>query len=338
MKSYRFDKLGSLDELTMHDEEKPVPQRGEVLIKIKAVALNRRDLMVIEKNYPGKVSAGFIPCSDAAGEIEAVGEDVSIYTPGDRVLSVFHPRWYAGKPPVTAATESYGNYRDGWLTQYKVIHQESIVPLPETLSWEEGATLPCAGVTAWNALHGADVINSGKTVLTIGSGSVSVFAIQLAKAAGATVISTTSSASKADALRQLGASFVVNYKEYQNWGELIKKEYTKNMGVDYAVDVVGPSVWTNILKAIRREGQMVLVGQLSVPETTFDPLLIKQSGAILRPIAVGSREMLEDLIQTVIACNIRPLIAKTFCFEDARIAFEELKNDSRIGKILIRVN
>ena len=211
MRAYRFDSFDSLDELRVREEADPAPQRGEVLVRVHAVSLNFRDLAILRGRYPRKSVPGLIPTSDAAGEIVAVGEGVQSFKVGDHVIGAFHPRWFGGDMPSTIASDSYGAESDGWLCELKAISQEAVVHMPEALSYEEACTLPCAGLTAWTALTGPTPIRAGHTVLIQGSGGVSIFALQLARAVGATVIATTSSAAKAGQLKALGAAEVVNY-------------------------------------------------------------------------------------------------------------------------------
>ncbi len=179
---------------------------------------------------------GLIPTSDGVGEVVEVGDGVDDFKVGDRVMGIFHPRWYGGRLPPNASQYDYGSEIDGWLVELKAISQESVVHIPDNLSYEEASTLPCAAVTAWSALSGEMPIRSGHTVLTQGTGGVSIFALQLAKAAGASVISTTSSAKKADMLKTLGADEVVNYKEEPQWGSLVRS-LTDGRGVDRVVEV-----------------------------------------------------------------------------------------------------
>jgi len=222
MRAYRLDDFDSLDSLRLHQEPDPRPQRGEVLVQVRAVSLNFRDIAILRGRYPRRSVPGLVPVSDAAGEVVAVGEDVHAFKVGDRVLGAFHPRWFGGQVPSTILRDSYGAENDGWLCELKAVSQEAVVPLPDALSFEEGATLPCAGVTAWNALSGATPVRAGHTVLVQGSGGVSIFALQLACAVGARVIATTSSEAKARTLRALGAAEVVNYADDPDWGRSVR--------------------------------------------------------------------------------------------------------------------
>ncbi|MBJ9698538.1 zinc-dependent alcohol dehydrogenase family protein [Burkholderia cenocepacia] len=335
MKAFRFDRLPGIHNLTLHDEQEPVAQRGEVLIKIRAISLNRRDPLIAEGGYPGPVAKGRVPCSDAAGEVVAVGEGVTAFRTGDRVISTFHPRWFGGRPPATVANDTYGNGSDGWLMEYKAVSQEAVVPLPSGLSYEEGCTLPCAAVTAWNALSGPAPVRAGDTVLTLGSGGVSVFAIQLAKALGATVISTTSSDRKGEQLLGLGADRIVDYQTIDAWGRYVRQEVSGGTGVDRVVDVVGAGALHHSLAAVRRGGEVVLVGQLSTSGPALDAAQIKASGAMLRPVGVGDRVLLEELLRVVVGACVKPVISRVFEFAESTAAMRALGSNEHVGKIVI---
>src|SRR4051812_42407124 len=194
MRAYRLNDFTSLDDLHLREEAGPRPQRGEVLVRVHAVSLNFRDVAMFRGRYPLPHRKSLVPTSDGAGEVEEVGAGVTDYKVGDRVMGIFHPRWYGGRMPSDVSRYDYGSEIDGWLAEQKVISQESLVPIPDGLSYEEASTLPCAALTAWSALTLGTAIRSGHTVLTLGTGGVSVFAIQLAKAVGASVIATTSGA------------------------------------------------------------------------------------------------------------------------------------------------
>lgn len=336
MKVYRFDTLASLDGLMQHEEPQPTPQRGEVLLRIKAVSLNYRDIALVEGRYlrPGK--AGLVPVSDAAAEVVEVGGGVEDLAVGDRVVGCFTPRWLGGPRVPERAQGCYGNEYDGWLAEYKVVSQEALVRIPDTLSDEAASTLPCAGVTAWNALSGPLPIRAGQTVLTLGTGGVSVFAVQLAKAVGARVIATTSSHAKAEALRALGADEVVDYTRTPAWGAAVR-EHTAGRGVDRILEVGGPATIGESLKAIAFDQEIVLIGFLSEANPGIDYFDLMQSGARIRSINVGDRPMLEALLQVVSQQRIEPVIDRVFAFDEARAAFEHLQAARHVGKIVIRV-
>ena len=338
MRAYRFSKLLSIDDLVLGEDTMPVPQRGEVLVRVHAAALNYRDLSVLLGNYVGPAKPGLVPCSDAAGVIEAVGEGVTAWKPGDRVLSVFHPRWFGGEQHATANQEVYGTAQDGWLCTHKVVSQEAVVTLPTELGFEQGATLPCAAVTAWTALAGPIPIRAGNTVLTLGTGGVSIFAVQLAKAVGANVISTTSSDAKRERLLALGAQTVLNYRSIPHWGQHVKRALTDGRGVDRVVEVVGPATINESLHAVRRGGEVVLIGFLSSDNPGIDYFHLKGTGASVRSITVGDRSALLEVLRVIVQHKIEPTVDRIFDFEEARNAFHRQQDAEHVGKIVIRVS
>lgn len=335
MRAYRFDKFGDLDELRQRAEPDPQPQRGEVLVRVHAVSLNFRDLAIMRGRYPRKAVPGLIPTSDAAGEIVAVGEGVTAFKAGDRVMGAFHPRWFGGEMPSTIQTDSYGAENDGWLCELKAVSQEAVVKLPDGLSYEEGCALPCAGLTAWTALSGQTPIRAGHTVLVQGSGGVSVFALQLARAVGARVIATTSSIAKAEQLKALGASEVVNYRDDPEWGRSVRK-LTGGRGVDRVVEVGGPGTIGQSLRAVAVGGEIASIGFLSTDNPGIDFFALKASGANFRNITVGDRAGLLELSRAVEASGLKPVIDRVFAFDDAREAFSHLESGTHFGKVVIR--
>ncbi|MBS0331126.1 MAG: NAD(P)-dependent alcohol dehydrogenase [Proteobacteria bacterium] len=337
MRAYRFDDGFRLESLRARDEPMPKPQRGEVLVAIRAVSLNYRDVALVLGRYVQNAVPGLIPCSDAAGEVVAVGEGVVGFAPGDRVISTFHPRWFGGRAPKSAVADSYGSGSDGWLCEYKVVSQEAVVPLPDAISYEDGATLPCAALTAWSALSGAVPVRPGATVLTLGTGGVSIFAVQLAKAMGAAVVATTSSDGKAGALRALGADHVVNYRETAEWGRHIRREVTGGAGVDVVVEVGGPATIGQSLRAVRPGGEVVLIGFLSEENPGVDYFALKGSNATTRTIAVGDRAALEDLVRAWRVSGLKPVVDRVFDFDKAPAAFARLIAAQHVGKIVISV-
>ncbi|BBZ43556.1 zinc-dependent alcohol dehydrogenase family protein [Mycobacterium parmense] len=336
MHVYRFDGDDGLDGLRLHDEPVPSPQRGELLLAIKAVSLNYRDIAIPLGRYVREARKGLVPCSDAAAEVVEVGEGVQTFRPGDRVVSAFHPRWFGGPMPATANSDSYGSGQDGWLAEYKVVSQEAVVGIPAAISDEQASTLPCAGVTAWNALGGPTPVRAGQTVLTLGSGGVSIFALQLAKVFGARVIATTSSPRKAEKLRALGADEVINYRSNPNWGDQVR-EATGGRGVDRVVEVGGPATIEQSLRAVGVNKEVTLIGFLSQDNPGVDYFLLKGSGATTRSITVGDRADLEDLVRAVATTGLVPVIDDVFDFAQANSAFERLRDGKHVGKLVIRL-
>src|ERR1700730_2257329 len=330
MHLYRLETIGAIDGLGARDEATPVPSAGEVLIRGKASALNFRDLAILLGKSPFPVRPRVIPVSDAAGEVEAVGPDVSTWKVGDRVVSRFFPAWYGG--PRTPNPETYGSDRDGWLTGYKVVREEALSVAPSSLTFEEAASLPCAAVTAWSALAG---VRAGDTVLTQGSGGVSLFALQLATLLGARVIATTSSARSGDRLMSLGADAVVDYVENPQRAEAVRA-LTAGRGVDRVVDVGGPGTLAESLKAVAYGGEVALVGALAESKAGLDFMGLFMSQATLRCISVGSRVDVEAMNRAVDAHAMRPVIDRVFPFAEAASAFAHYAGGKVFGKIVIR--
>jgi len=336
VKAYRFDSFDSLDELRLRDEPDPAPQRGEVLVRVHAVSLNYRDLAMLRGRYPRPCVPGLIPTSDAAGEVVAVGEGVRAFKPGDRVMGAFHPRWFGGEMPSTIQADSYGAESDGWLTEFKALSQEAVVAIPDGLSYEEASTLPCAGVTAWTALSGPTPIRAGHAVLVQGTGGVSIFALQIAQAVGATVIATTSSDAKIERLLALGADHVVNYVAEPEWGRKVRK-LASGRGVDRVVEVGGPGTIGQSLRAVALGGEIASIGFLSQENPGIDFFQLKGSGASFRNITVGDRNALIAFGRLVGMTGLKPMIDRTFAFDEAREAFAHLEGGNHFGKVVIRV-
>ena len=336
MRAYRFDTLDGPDALRLRDEPDPVPQRGEVLVRVCAASLNFRDLAMVRGRYPRPCFPGLIPLSDAAGEVVAVGEGVRAFQAGDRVMGAFHPRWFGGEMPSTIQADSYGAEADGWLAELKAVSQEAVVRIPDGLSYAEAATLPCAGVTAWTALAGPAPIRAGHSVLVQGTGGVSIFALQIARAVGASVVATTSSDGKIDRLRALGADHIVNYVAEPQWGRAVRK-LAGGRGVDRVVEVGGPGTIGQSLRAVALGGEIASIGFLSTDNPGIDFFQLKTSGASFRNIAVGDRNALIEFARLVGMTGLKPVIDRVFPFEEAREAFAHLEGGGHFGKVVIRV-
>lgn len=334
MRVYRFDEL-SLDDLRLREEADTRPQRGELLVRVRAVSLNYRDIAMVTGRYPRPHYKGLIPASDAAGEVVEVGEGVRAFKAGDRVIGAFHPRWFGGEAPTTVLGDTYGAESDGWLAEFKVVSQEAVVLAPAGLSYEEASTLPCAGLTAWTALSGPTPIRAGRSVLVQGSGGVSIFALQLARAVGAAVIATTSSPAKAERLTALGAGEVVNYVDEPEWGRRVRA-LAGGRGADRVVEVGGPGTIAQSLRAVAPGGEIASIGFLSTDNPGIDFFQLKASGATFRNIAVGDRAGLLELVRAVAMTGLRPVIDSVFEFEDAKGAFERLESGRHFGKVVVR--
>ncbi|MFJ8001251.1 NAD(P)-dependent alcohol dehydrogenase [Streptomyces sp. NPDC096310] len=309
------------------EEPTPTPGTGQVLVRVHASSLNARDLFMLDGRYP--VPPGRVPISDAAGVVEAVGPGVSRFAVGDRVVNSFQPLWFGG--PQRKPGRLYHTDIDGWLAEYVAIDEQRLVPMPEHLDFTEAATLPCAAVTAWSALAG---VGPGDTVLVQGSGGVSLFALQLARAAGARVIATTSSEKKAARLRELGAGDVINYVDTSEWGAEARK-LTDGQGADVIVEVGGAGTIAQSIAAVAYRGTISLVGHVAHDTTGMNLLDFTYSGATLRAIGGGSRSDLEDMNRVITAHRLRPVIDRVFPFKEALDAAAYMESGSHFGKVVI---
>src|SRR5271156_3942696 len=287
MEAYRIDRFGSVDGIVLRSSEDPLPGLKEILMRVRASSLNYRDLMVLKGGGRGPTKIGVVPLSDGAGEVEAIGEGVTRVKIGHRGACCFHPRWFGGPIKPDYLTDRLGANLDGMLAEYAVLSEEAVVPVPGHLSFEEAATLPCAAVTAWVALTRDRRVTAGDTVVTQGSGGVSVFAMQFARVLGARVIATTSTAEKAERLKALGASEVINYIETPDW-DAKARELTDGRGVDCVVEIGGPGTIAMSLKTLAVGGHISLIGaSLSSSGAGLDPLLLTGRGITLGSISVG---------------------------------------------------
>jgi len=314
VEAYRIDSFGSVDGILLRSSEDPRPGLREVLIRVRATSLNYRDLMVLKGGGRGPTKHGVIPLSDGAGEVAAVGEGVTRVKVGDRIAGTFHPRWFGGPIKPEYLTDRLGANLDGMLAEYAVLSEEALVRVPGHFSFEEAATLPCAAVTAWVALTGHRKVTAGDTVLTQGSGGVSVFALQLSRLLGARVIATTSTAKKAERLKALGAAEVINYSQTPDWDEKTR-ELTDGRGVDCVVEIGGPGTIAMSLKALAVGGHVSLIGASpSSSGTGLDPLLLTGRGITVGSISVGSRADFEAMNRAMALHRLRPVIDRTFRF------------------------
>ena len=335
MKLYEIRDHFGLDALTLAERPQPRPGPHEVLVRIKAVSLNYRDLMVVKGQYNPKMPLPRVPCSDGAGEVAEVGPGVTRVKAGQRVAGIFMQKWIAGDIDDAKARSALGGAIDGLLAEYAVLHEDGLVHVPEHLSYEEAATLPCAAVTAWHGLITEGRIQPGDTVLCQGTGGVSLFALQFARVAGARVIITSSSDDKLKRARELGAAEGVNYKTTPEWGDKVR-ELTGGRGVDRVVEVGGAGTLGQSLKAVRMGGQISLIGVLSgVGQANPLPILMKN--VRVQGIFVGSREMFEAMNRAIAEHRLRPVVDRVFAFAEAPAAFRHMESAAHFGKICIRM-
>jgi NADPH:quinone reductase-like Zn-dependent oxidoreductase len=326
----------SVDHLAVADRPLPALLRGQVLIKVHAVSLNYRDLLIVQGKYNPKMALPRIPCSDGAGEIVAVGEDVTRVKTGQRVAGIFMQNWIEGAPDVAKQRGALGGDIDGMLAEHVVLDQHGVVEVPAHLSWEEAATLPCAAVTAWNAVVHAGETKPGDIVVIQGTGGVSIFALQFAKLLGARVLGTSSSDEKLARAANLGLNAGVNYKR-EDWAKWVL-EQTDGKGADLVVEVGGAGTLAQSLKCIRVGGCVTQIGVLSqsADPMQIGPLLHKQ--VHLRGIYVGSRADFEEMNRAISLHHLQPQVDQVFSFADAPDALAVMKKGSHFGKIVVRVD
>ncbi len=333
MRFYRLPKHEGFDDLTLTTGDLPPCGRGQVLVRMRAASLNFRDLSVATGRYVlGTLPPDLVPLSDGAGEVVEVGEGVTRVKSGDRVAGIFMQGWLGGEMEPAYGLTALGGAINGVLAEYVVFDEQGLVQIPDHLSYEQAATLPCAAVTAWNALFGLQALQPGQTVLTLGTGGVSIFALQFARAAGARVIATSSSDDKLERARALGASDGVNYKTNPEWQHAVRA-LTDGRGVDHVVEVGGPGTLGRSLGAARGGGVVTLIGVLTRGQ--IDPMAIFVGGATVRPIYVGSRQMFEAMNRAIALHRIEPVIDRVFPFEEAREAYRYLKGATHLGKVVI---
>lgn len=334
VRSYHVNSGDGVDGLSLRTDEPRTPGVGEVAVAVHAVSLSFRELLVLRGQYVLPVKPDVIPVSDGAGQVIAVGPGVQRVRPGDRVTATLFPQWRDG-PLELAYLPQLGGSLDGMLTELAVLPEQALVPIPEHLSYAEAATLPCAAVTAWNALTGdGPGIQRGHTVLTTGSGGVSLFAVQLAKLLGARVIVTTSQAEKEQRLRDLGADEVVNYRAVPDWHTAVR-DLTNGRGVDRVVDTAG--TLQQSLKSLAINGHIAFVGSLSGDWPPLDPRLVFGVAATIRALAVGSHAQFIRLTELITAHQLRPVIDRVFPFEEAGAAFRHYESTSPFGKVVIAI-
>jgi NADPH:quinone reductase-like Zn-dependent oxidoreductase len=336
VKAFEVQSGFGLENLVMVDRGEPTPGPGQVLIKMKAFSLNYRDLMVVMGTYNPRMRLPCVPLSDGAGEVVSIGDGVTRVKPGDRVAPIFMPKWIEGEPTVEKGKSALGAAVDGILQEYVAISEDGVVRLPEHLSYEEGATLPCAAVTAWHALISEGELKPGDTVLVQGTGGVSIFALQLASMLGARVIVTSSSDEKLRRAINLGAAEGINYKTTPDWDKRVI-ELTHGLGVDHVVEVGGAGTLNKSLKAVRMDGRISLIGALSGGSGNISTVLILMKNVRLQGIFVGSRDMFEAMNRAISERKLKPVIDRVFAFDQACEALKYMATGAHFGKICISV-
>ncbi len=325
-----------LENLHVVDRPDPQPGPGQVLLRMKAWSLNYRDLMVAQGRYNPRLKLPMVPLSDGVGEVAAVGAGVTRVKVGQRVAGCFMPGWLAGPLTDAGSRSALGGGGPGQLAEQVVLSEEGVVVVPDHLSDEEAATLPCAALTAWNALFAAGNLQPGQTVLVQGTGGVSLFAWQFASLAGARVILTSSSDEKLQRVTSLGgAGGLINYKTTPAWEDRAK-ELTGGVGVDQVVEVGGAGTLAKSFKAVRMGGTISLIGVLT-GAGTVDPIPVLMKGIRVQGIYVGSRDLFEAMNRAITLHRLKPIVDRVFGFTEIRQALAHLESGSHFGKICLRV-
>ncbi|HJT75867.1 MAG TPA: NAD(P)-dependent alcohol dehydrogenase [Gemmataceae bacterium] len=322
--------------LTVVERPDPRPGPRQVLLRMRAWSLNYRDLMVVKGQYNPKLRMPAVPLSDGVGEVAAVGEGVTRVQVGDRVAGCFMQKWLCGELTEAKGRSALGGGgAAGMLAEQVVLDEEGVVHVPEHLTDEEAAALPCAGVTAWHALITAGGVGPGDTVLTQGTGGVSLFALQFARAAGARVLITSSSDAKLERARSLGAADGINYKTTPDWEERVR-QLTGGAGVDHVVELGGAGTLGKSLRAVRMGGRISLIGVLTGGSGQVNPLPVLMKNVCVQGIYVGSREMFEAMNRAVALHRLRPVMDRVFPFGEVREALRYLESGAHFGKVCLR--
>ncbi len=336
MKIFEINEFG-IENLTLTERDEPKPQANEVLVKFHAASLNYRDLMMVKGFYNPKLKTPIVPLSDGAGEVVGVGESVTKWKVGDRVCPIFMQGWIDGAIDFQKARTALGGDLDGCLREFGAFDESGLVRIPDHLSYEEAATLPCAGVTAYNALYHSGNMKPGEAVLLQGTGGVSIFALQFASILGCRTIITSSSNEKLQRAKDLGADDLINYKEQPDWDKAVL-DLTEKRGVDHVVEVGGAGTMQKSVNAVKMGGDVSVIGVLA-GKGDFNPASLLMKTVKLQGIFVGSRQMFEQM--NLMICqhtHLQPVIDKVFEFGEVKDALKYMESGSHFGKIVVKIN
>jgi NADPH:quinone reductase-like Zn-dependent oxidoreductase len=335
-RAYSLQRGASLDALRLETRTTPPPAAREVQVRMQAVALNHRDLMFAD-GRSGQSDSAVVPASDGAGTVVAVGSQVRSLRLGDRVVGSFFPDWSAGRPAPNDVSRALGGSIDGVLAEVVTLPDTAWVRVPDGIDALAAATVPCAGVTAWHALFELEPLPPGSRVALLGTGGVSIWALQLAKAAGLRVVVTSSDDAKLEQVRALGADATVNYRRTPQWAAAIQQHFPG--GVDRVLDIGGPHTLPQSIEALRLGGTVAVIGRLTGHEPAcFDPAALFGGMKRLHGVMVGSAAMSAALLDFVATHRIRPMIDRVFPFARAREAYEYLAAARHLGKVAIRID
>lgn len=338
MRAYQILPGDGIDGLRCADFPDRELGNGELRVRVHAVSLNYRDLMVAGGTYLVSVDDPIVPCSDGAGEVLAVGPGVTRFQVGDRVAASFFPYWHDGPTSPEKVRHALGGDIDGMLAEEVILAEDALVKLPAGMSFLDAATLPCAGVTAWNAIfESSKGIRPGDTVLLLGTGGVSILGLQLARAAGLQVIITSSSDAKLQRARELGAHHTINYRSFPEWQEEVLRA-TRGVGAQVVLEVGGKGTVNRSVASTAMGGSVAIIGGVSGFGGEVNPATLVSGAKRLVGIFVGSRTMLEDVVRFVSAARIEPVVDRVFPFHQAQDAYSYMESGSHFGKVVIAVN
>lgn len=336
MLAYRIKAFTGASGLELREENRPTPGRGQLLVRLRAASLNYRDSLIVSGFFGPYVPEGIVPLSDGAGEVVEVGEDTRRFAVGDRVMPIFNPHWIAGKRPIDSSPMGLGGEVDGALAQYILVDDDRAVRIPDHLSYEEAATLPCAALTAWSALIQEEAPLPGETVVTLGTGGVSIFALQFAKLFGARVISTSSSDAKLERLRALGADETINYSTTPAWEDRVK-ELTGGVGADLIVEVGGAGTLPRSFRSAHANTRIAIVGMVAGASGGEGFDFMSWIASTYRT-GVGSRADFEAMNRAISYHRLNPVIDWVFGFDEVEAAFAYFDAKSYFGKVVIRID
>lgn len=334
MKTLELAGAFGLENLKLVERPDPEPGHGEVLVRMRAASLNYRDLLMVKGAYGAGARLPLVPFSDGCGVVEAVGPGVGSLTPGDRVATLFFQNWLSGPPTLKGLSSALGSPLDGCARELAVFREQGLVRAPAHLTDLEVATLPCAALTAWRALFEDARLLPGNAVLLQGTGGVSIFGLQFAKAAGFEAVITSSSEEKLERAKALGADHVINYRTVPEWSKAVRQA-TGGRGVDFVMEVGGAQTLGESLRSIRIGGHIAVIGVLSGPQEPVSAPVLIGTNARVQGLSVGSRDMFEAMVRAIDFHKIRPVVDQIFPLRDARAALEAMARGSHFGKIVL---
>lgn len=336
MKVALVETVGSLDNLKLVDRPEPRPGDGQVLVRLRAATLNYRDLVTTAGGYGShQRRENLIPLSDGAGEVVEIGAGVTKWATGDRVVGHIFPKWLTGRPNEDRLSASLGGSVDGVACEYRVFGEDEILRVPDHLSYPEAAALPCAALTAWVSVIEQGRTGPGQSVLTQGTGGVSLFALQFAKMAGAQIVATSSSAEKLERLRELGANHVINYREDANWGHTALRFVPE--GVDLVVEIGGGQTMAQSLRAVRMGGTISVIGVVAGARHDLNVPVLILKNVRLQGASAGNRDHFADMLAAIAHHKLHPVMDRTFALAELRDALEHLRSGRHVGKVAIAI-